>query len=103
MGWNQISIANRESQNADPILRGVPDGAFLYFVHSYTGEPEAEDLVSAWTPYGKRFPSVIWNRANVWATQFHPEKSQRWGLRILKNFLKECSPRPSTARAIGVA
>ncbi|MBI3323023.1 MAG: imidazole glycerol phosphate synthase subunit HisH [Candidatus Omnitrophica bacterium] len=86
MGWNQLEMVRR-----GPLLRGVPDGAFVYFVHSFYVDPEEKGLVSARTAYGLDFPSVLWDSGRVWATQFHPEKSQRWGLRILGNFLKEIS------------
>lgn len=88
MGWNQI-----EKVGFNPLLKGVPEGAFMYFVHSFYADPQSPPggirPVAAWTRYGRTFPSVIWNHAMVWATQFHPEKSQRWGLKILKNFLNE--------------
>jgi len=85
IGWNQL----RRSRGADgcPLLRGVPDGAFVYFVHSYYAAPVNRSVVAAWTTYGCRFPSVIW-RENIAATQFHPEKSQRVGLTILKDYLR---------------
>lgn len=86
MGWNRLRVKGR-----NPLLRGVPDGAFVYFVHSYYADPENPKFVSAQTDYGRRFPAVVWDGGSVWATQFHPEKSQRWGMRILKNFLKESS------------
>lgn len=81
MGWNGLEITRR-----NPLLAGVPDGAFMYFVHSYFADPEEGSLVAARTDYGGRFPSVVWDGGSLWATQFHPEKSQRWGLRILRNF-----------------
>ena len=82
MGWNSLEI-----DRPNPLLRGVPDGSFVYFVHSYFAAPEEKSWVAAHTRYGGSFPSVIWDGGRVWATQFHPEKSQRWGLKILKNFL----------------
>ena len=89
MGWNQLEKAGHNG--GDPLLRGVPDGAFMYFVHSFCvaagSGRTGKQGVSAWTRYGERFASVVWDGANVWATQFHPEKSQRWGLRILRNYL----------------
>jgi len=88
MGWNQIEIASASPRN-DGILRGVPEGAFMYFVHSFYAAPESPEAVVATTAYGCRFPSVVSNGDRLWATQFHPEKSQKWGLRILKNFIKE--------------
>ncbi len=84
MGWNQLEIAA-----PNPLLAGVPDGAFVYFVHSFYVDPEEKGLVSARTAYGLDFPSVLWDSGRVWATQFHPEKSQKWGLKMLGNFLKE--------------
>ncbi len=82
MGWNQI-VARRR----DPILQGVSKGAFVYFVHSFYAQPEEEKMIVATTEYGRRFPSVVSNGARLWATQFHPEKSQKWGLKILRNFI----------------
>ncbi len=82
MGWNRIEIAQR-----NPLLADIPDGAFMYFVHSFYAEPADRTLVAARTGYGRSFPSVVWDGGWTWATQFHPEKSQKWGLRILRNFL----------------
>lgn len=87
MGWNQLKVKVRRN----PLLRGVPDGAFMYFVHSFYADPRDPAVVSAKTDYGCPFPAVVWDGGRLWATQFHPEKSQRWGMRILKNFLKESS------------
>ena len=82
MGWNQIENARGQ----DRLLKGIPEGAFFYFVHGYVAVPAKRGQVSAWTTYGEKFPSIVSNGANVWATQFHPEKSQRWGLKLLRNF-----------------
>lgn len=87
MGWNQLKVKVRRN----PLLRGIPDGAFMYFVHSFYADPRDPAVVSAKTDYGCPFPAVVWDGGRLWATQFHPEKSQRWGMRILKNFLKESS------------
>ena len=91
MGWNQLDLEKGRDGRApfDPLLNGVPDGAFVYFVHSFYVDPEERGLVSARTAYGLDFPSVLWDSGSVWATQFHPEKSQKWGLKMLGNFLKE--------------
>jgi glutamine amidotransferase len=83
MGWNQI-----EPCQPHPLLAGVPDAAFTYFAHSYKVVTHDESIVVATTDYGGPFPSVV-ARANVWAIQFHPEKSQQVGLRLLQNFLEE--------------
>lgn len=80
MGWNQI-----RKRREVPHLDGVPDGAFVYFVHSYCVVPEDDSIVVATTEYGGEFVSAI-AHGNVFACQFHPEKSQEIGLRILRNF-----------------
>ena len=80
MGWNQISIPGRP-----PILEGIAEGTYFYFVHSYYVVPDDRQVIATETDYGVQFCSMIW-RDNMFATQFHPEKSQSDGLRILKNF-----------------
>ena len=80
MGWNSINIKNRP-----PILEGVPEGSYFYFVHSYYVAPQDESIIATTTEYGVEFTSMIW-KDNVFATQFHPEKSQTLGLQVLKNF-----------------
>jgi glutamine amidotransferase len=80
MGWNRIRIERQA-----PIFKGIPDGGFFYFVHSYYVQPEDECVIAATTEYGQRFTSVLW-RDNLFACQFHPEKSQGLGLQLLKNF-----------------
>jgi glutamine amidotransferase len=80
MGWNKVYSAGPK-----PYMKGIPDGSFFYFVHSYYAEPESEDMVATWTDYGLRFCSSI-STGNLFACQFHPEKSQRWGLKLLENF-----------------
>jgi glutamine amidotransferase len=79
MGWNQIEI-NKPS----PIVRDVDDKSFVYFVHSYCVVPDA-DTVVAETEYGIRFASIV-QRGTIFGIQFHPEKSQRAGVQLLKNF-----------------
>ena len=80
MGWNQITIPRRP-----PILEGINEGTHFYFVHSYYVVPKDEGVIAAETEYGGPFCSMIW-RGNLFATQFHPEKSQAEGLKILKSF-----------------
>jgi glutamine amidotransferase len=80
MGWNQIEI-----ERDCPLLHGVENGSYVYFVHSYHVVPARREEILTTTEYGIRFCSAIW-RDNVMATQFHPEKSQAVGLKILKNF-----------------
>ncbi|MEI6306326.1 MAG: imidazole glycerol phosphate synthase subunit HisH [Deltaproteobacteria bacterium] len=80
MGWNQISFKRRP-----PPFEGVAEGANVYFVHSYFVKPDHDDVIATTTGYGFEFCSSIW-KDNIIATQFHPEKSQDIGLRILKNF-----------------
>ncbi len=81
IGWNQLHHAGN-----DPLLAGVPDGAYAYFVHSYYCAPEKPDYIVATTDFGIDYASVV-RRGNVWGVQFHPEKSQAVGLRILRNFV----------------
>jgi glutamine amidotransferase len=81
MGWNQI----RWTQNV-PMFDGLDAGASVYFAHSYHVVPADETVVAATTDYGYPFVSAVW-KDNVFATQFHPEKSQAVGLRLLKNFV----------------
>jgi imidazole glycerol-phosphate synthase subunit HisH len=80
IGWNQLHL-----KQTDPLLEGIQDGDFVYFVHSYYAEPADLRNVLATTDYGLEFPAIT-RRGNVWATQFHPEKSQAVGLRLLQNF-----------------
>jgi glutamine amidotransferase len=80
MGWNGVRI-----DRPAPILAGLPDEPYFYFVHSYYVEPTDPAVTAGSTEYGTRFTSVIW-RDNLFATQFHPEKSQAAGLQLLKNF-----------------
>lgn len=80
MGWNQIHFKDRA-----PVFAGIEDGANVYFVHSYYVRPDDEAVVATTTGYGIDFCSAI-RKDNIVATQFHPEKSQDIGLRILKNF-----------------
>jgi len=82
IGWNQIEILRPDC----PLYRGIPSGCHVYFVHSFFPRPESEAIVATRTVYGEPFASSIW-AGNVFATQFHPEKSQRVGLRLLRNFV----------------
>jgi glutamine amidotransferase len=80
IGWNQIHI-----QRVSPLLEGVADGSYAYFVHSYYVAPADPEMVLATTDYEIDYASTI-GRGNVFGIQFHPEKSQAVGLRILRNF-----------------
>ena len=80
MGWNTLAPRYRS-----PLLDGLEAGAYCYFVHSYHAVPDNPDDVLATTTYGLDFPAIV-ARNNVYGVQFHPEKSQHNGLRILKNF-----------------
>lgn len=80
MGWNQVAFKRRA-----PIFEGIDDGTYFYFVHSYHVVPQQTETIGTKTDYGGTFCSSIW-RDNLYATQFHPEKSQSDGLRVLKNF-----------------
>jgi glutamine amidotransferase len=82
IGWNSVRLLKRA-----PHLDGIPEKAHFYFVHSYFGVPADTSIVATTTHYGMDFASSIW-KENIFACQFHPEKSQAWGLRILRNFLE---------------
>lgn len=83
IGWNQVALAG----TAHPVLAGIPDETDFYFVHSYYVDIPDETLVIGRTDYGIAFPSILASGAVV-ATQFHPEKSGRWGLALLHNFVR---------------
>jgi len=112
IGWNQIEKTPREFCHSErseeskildssapsgpqndreccPLLTDVPDGAWMYFVHSYYVAPNDKNIIAATTDYGIDFTSMIW-KDNIYATQFHPEKSQEIGMKILENFVKLC-------------
>ena len=82
VGWNQI-----RQRVTHPLFEGIDDGAFFYFVHSYFCEPDDPAVVMGETEYGATYASVA-ARGNVWGVQFHPEKSQTAGLRLLSNFAR---------------
>jgi imidazole glycerol-phosphate synthase subunit HisH len=83
MGWNQLRIKKRA-----PVLRDIPDDSAVYFVHSYYVVPKDPGIIATETDYPSPFTSAIW-RDSIFATQFHPEKSQQVGLSMLKAF-SEC-------------
>ncbi|MBI5450957.1 MAG: imidazole glycerol phosphate synthase subunit HisH [Gammaproteobacteria bacterium] len=82
MGWNSV-----QQTRPHPLWQGIADGSRFYFVHSYFVRPQQDALIAGCTDYGGRFASVI-ARDNVFAMQFHPEKSQHSGLQLLGNFLR---------------
>jgi glutamine amidotransferase len=82
IGWNQLTITRPDC----PLYRDIPSGSYVYFVHSFYPQPEDSSIVATRTDYGDSFASSVW-RDNVFATQFHPEKSQKVGLQLLKNFV----------------
>jgi glutamine amidotransferase len=81
IGWNQIDIRKPDI----PIFRNIPDGSYMYFVHSYYVRPKDTSVIATTTNYGIDFTSMI-AKDNLFATQFHPEKSQKLGLQLLRNF-----------------
>lgn len=83
IGWNRIEIVRPDC----PLYRGVPGGSYVYFVHSFYPQPADPTLIATRTDYGDVFASSIWHE-NVFGTQFHPEKSQRIGLQVLRNFVE---------------
>ncbi|MCF7915352.1 MAG: imidazole glycerol phosphate synthase subunit HisH [Spirochaetaceae bacterium] len=81
MGWNQV-----QPVRSSPLFADIPGGISFYFVHSYYPEPQADSAVLATTEYGITFTSAL-QLDNLHAVQFHPEKSGKWGLKLLQNFL----------------
>ena len=82
MGWNRVE----QTHSSHPMWHGITDGSRFYFVHSYYASPQRDVDVAATTPYGVEFASVV-AHDNVFAVQFHPEKSQHAGLQLLANFV----------------
>jgi len=80
MGWNQVWIKKK-----DKMFKNIKEGDYFYFVHSYYAVPDEEDVIASYTDYGVDFCSAI-EKDNIWAVQFHPEKSQTTGLKLLQNF-----------------
>ena len=90
MGWNQV-----KQRVGHPIFEGIPDGTNFYFVHSYYADPDDTSLVVGTTEYGVSICSVL-AKDNLVATQFHPEKSGKWGLKMYSNFLERALNRGKT-------
>jgi imidazole glycerol-phosphate synthase subunit HisH len=82
IGWNQLDLVKPDC----PLYRGIGSGSYVYFVHSFFPQPADAGIVATRTTYGETFASSVW-RDNVFATQFHPEKSQKVGLQLLANFV----------------
>ena len=82
IGWNEVQFSKPNC----PILQDIESGSHFYFVHSYYPQPKDESIVATRTEYGVEFASAVW-RDNMFATQFHPEKSQKVGLQLLTNFV----------------
>jgi len=87
IGWNNV-----EYKGGSLLFFNVPQNPDFYFVHSYHAICEDKEMISATCDYGKKFTAVI-ESGNIFATQFHPEKSQRYGLQVLKNFMSYCEKR----------
>ena len=88
MGWNQVLGQRATAAGAAcPLLEGISDGSYFYFVHSYYAQPADRPVVVLTTEYGVPFAAMVW-KDRLFATQFHPEKSQALGLKLLENFVK---------------
>jgi len=87
MGWNRV-----REERPSPLFEGVPDETFFYFAHSYYAQPADPAVIIGSTQYGVRYASAV-QQGNVFATQFHPEKSGPTGLRMLGNFCRLCGGR----------
>jgi glutamine amidotransferase len=82
MGWNQLSM-----KRDDGLIRGIAQSSFVYFVHSFYVKPQSDRIILATTDYEIEFPAIV-HSENIWATQFHPEKSQHVGECLLDNFAR---------------
>ncbi len=82
IGWNQLQVCH-----SSPLLKDVPQGSYAYFVHSYYAQTASSAMILASTEYGLDFPAVV-GQGNVYGAQFHPEKSQYTGLKLLANFVE---------------
>ncbi len=92
MGWNQLKKVKSKKPKGKsecPLLKDIPDNSFVYFCHSYYPVPKDKDVAAATTEYGLEFASVVW-KDNVYGVQFHPEKSQNIGLKMIDNFVNSC-------------
>ena len=87
MGWNRVLQAGLDEGAAHPMWAGVPDGAWFYFVHSFHAAPSEPSHTAAQSDYGSLFTCAV-ARDNIFATQFHPEKSAEHGLALYRNFLR---------------
>lgn len=83
MGWNKVELIKESA-----LTSGIPDNSFFYFVHSYYLET-SRDFITGQAAYGINFPAIV-KKGNFFATQFHPEKSGKWGMKILNNFCELC-------------
>jgi imidazole glycerol-phosphate synthase subunit HisH len=90
IGWNTLDITP-----GSRLAAGLGDEPWLYFVHSFAPDPADDAVVAAWCDYGRRFAAAI-EIGPLWATQFHPEKSSRSGLRLLTNFVTAAASAPAT-------
>ena len=87
MGWNSVSIRNVECGIRNDLFKGIKENSYFYFVHSYHAAPDDKKIIAATTTYGEQVTAAI-EFENIFATQFHPEKSGDVGLRVLKNFVE---------------
>ena len=86
LGWNQVF-----QKGCSPVWNEIPDGSFFYFAHSYFGVPADASVISGETEYGVPYVSSV-RRGGLFGVQFHPEKSQQWGLKLLANFIRTRGP-----------
>jgi imidazole glycerol-phosphate synthase subunit HisH len=88
MGWNQVKLTTNDQRlTTKKLFKGIPDKSYFYFAHSYYCCPDDPNDILATTDYGIEFAGAV-NKGNVWGVQFHPEKSQKYGLKLFSNLLK---------------
>lgn len=83
MGWNSVKL-----KGSSPFLEGIPDESYFYFIHSFHPAPVSDEWTLGEAEYGLKFPCIA-GKGNLIAAQFHPEKSHKWGLKIVENFVKK--------------
>ena len=84
MGWNSLKL-----RKSNPLMDGIPDSSWVYFVHSYRVKPKNDDIIVADSDYGIAVPAIV-SKGTLYGTQFHPEKSGKVGSLMIQNFLREC-------------
>jgi len=89
MGWNEVRVQGTGFRDQEKLFKGIKEGSYFYFANSYYCDVKEKNTILAATKYGVEFVSAC-NKENIWGVQFHPEKSQKLGLKLFSNFLNLC-------------